>query len=77
VRGTTAAGPARHLLHAQTDGHLDDARVAMIRLCLTRHLETPAGRMPMPDLELTSDRVRCRALVRRREQIQFDASGES
>jgi CRISPR-associated protein Csd1 len=67
-----------HLLHRiATDGHLDDARVAMIRLCLTRHPQTPPERMPMPDLEpATSDPAyvagRLFAVL---EQIQYDASG--
>jgi len=43
----------RHLLHRiSTDGHLDDARASLIRLCLTR--SPLPGEKPMPDLDTTN-----------------------
>jgi len=43
----------RHLIHRiSTDGHLDDARAALIRLCLTR--SPLSGEKPMPDLDTTN-----------------------
>jgi CRISPR-associated protein Csd1 len=67
-----------HLLHRiATDGHLDDARAALVRLCLTRHPLTSPERVPMPDLDPTASDP---AYVAGRvfavlEQIQYDSSG--
>lgn len=54
IKGWPVALPVlRHLLHrVSSDGHLDDARAAVIRLCLTRSPLTLEK--PMPDLDTSN-----------------------
>lgn len=66
-----------HLLHRiSTDGRLDDARAALIRLYLTRYDQNSREQPPMPDLDTTDHDPAYVAgrLFAALEQIQHDAS---
>lgn len=65
-----------HLVHrVRTDGHLDDARAALIRLILTRHPLITEKPMPGLDHDNTTPAYVAGRTFAVLEQIQYDVSG--
>ncbi|MEK6443822.1 type I-C CRISPR-associated protein Cas8c/Csd1 [Pseudonocardia sp. T1-2H] len=66
-----------HLVHrVRTDGRLDDARAALLRLILTRHPLTTEKPMPGLDPSNTTPAYVAGRAFAVLEQIQYDASGQ-